>query len=485
MTQLEMEDIQGIVFSGYDGSPSASYLFLEVIDRRRAGEFLTQMASSITTGAIRSQTTINLALTAGGLAALGLPNAWLATFALEFRQGMSGSEHRSRILGDVIESDPKQWSWGTTTRRQIDVMLMLFAPDETSLAAMLSQVRRDCAGALGEVLVRDTVRLADRREHFGFADSIAQPAIAGTRRATPENPGVKAGEFILGYENEYGKMPQGPSVVATLDPEDHLRPLEQGAGKEVRDLGRNGTYLVVRQLEQRVEEFWKAMVEYSSHAGQVDKAKAIRLAAKCVGRWPSGAPLVLSPDDDDTTLSGADDFMYSEADPRGLACPIGSHIRRTNPRDSLEPGPAESLKVVNRHRIIRRGRSYGPPLAPFAEDPDKAERGLLFVCINANIERQFEFIQHTWSNNPKFAGLSEDRDPLIGDQPAAGGTFTIPEVPVRSRLENLSRFVRVRGGQYFFLPSVGAIRFLGACAVSAQVAEIRSVQNGSRPNGRA
>jgi deferrochelatase/peroxidase EfeB len=166
-------------------------------------------------------------------------------------------------------------------------------------------------------------------------------------------------------------------------------------------------------------------------------------------------------------LSENDDFMYSEADPRGLACPIGSHIRRTNPRDSLEPGPAESLKVVNGHRIIRRGRSYGPPLAPFAEDPDKAERGLFFMCINANIERQFEFIQHTWSNNPKFAGLYDDTDPLIGDQPAAGGTFTIPEFPVRRRLENLSRFVRVRGGQYFFLPSLRAIRFLGACAVSA------------------
>ena len=136
-----------------------------------------------------------------------------------------------------------------------------------------------------------------------------------------------------------------------------------------------------------------------------------------VGRWPSGAPLALAPDADDPSLADANDFAYHEDDPRGVRCPVGSHIRRSNPRDSLDPRPgsSRSFEINRRHRIVRRGREYGPPL-PLEEAltaDDSAERGLHFICLNANIARQFEFVNHTWLNNPKFGELVRRRRPVL------------------------------------------------------------------------
>jgi len=474
MAQLETNDIQALVFNAYPKNENAFYVVVEVIDAAKARAWLRQIADALSTGdEQRYATTVNLALTARGLSALGLPEQALRTFSREFREGMAGEEHRSRILGDVDDSCPEDWLWGGTVesrevtgepkaksapRRPVHAMLMLFADSETSLKELLATHRSQYEGALREVFLRDTTWLPDRKEHFGFVDGIAQPAIEGTRRARANS--LKAGEFVLGYANEYDKLPVSPVVAPELDGGGHLPRLS--ADRDERDLGRNGTYLVVRQLDQDVEGFWRAMEEYGkTPAGSVDRDQAIRIASKCVGRWPSGAPLVKSPDRDDPTFANDDDFMYAATDREGLKCPVGAHIRRSNPRDSLEPNPEESLEVVDRHRIIRRGRSYGPYLEKFGKDDAKAERGLFFICINTNIRRQFEFIQQTWCNNAKFDGLYEDKDPLIGDQPKSGGIFTIPEAPVRRRLERLARFVRVRGGEYFFLPSVKAVRFLG------------------------
>ena len=151
---------------------------------------------------------------------------------------------------------------------------------------------------------------------------------------------------------------------------------------------------------------------------------------------------------------------------------MGSHIRRTNPRDSLgpDPGSAKSIAVNKRHQLLRRGRIFGVPVAA-SMDPDEimngdpaGERGLYFICLNANISRQFEFVQHSWSNNPKFAGLYSDPDPLTGTRhsTAEPDAFTIPADPVRQRVTGLPEFVTVRGGGYFFLPGIRAIRYLAA-----------------------
>jgi Dyp-type peroxidase family len=267
---------------------------------------------------------------------------------------------------------------------------------------------------------------------------------------------VAAGEFVLGYENEYGKLPFVPNVAPERDSAGLLPDCQSEGGKR-RSLGHNGSYLVVRQLDQHVFAFWSAMRRAADA-----RFDAIALAAKCVGRWPSGAPLALSPERDDPRLADANTFGYALADRDGQGCPIGAHIRRTNPRDSLEPDPLSSLKVVDRHRTMRRGRSYGTPVDKpwLCESDDGVQRGLMFVGVNANIRRQFEFIQQTWVNNPKFAGLYDEIDPLVGSREGSTSAFSIPSTPIRKRCENLPRFVRVRGGEYFFLPGLRALRYL-------------------------
>ena len=193
------------------------------------------------------------------------------------------------------------------------------------------------------------------------------------------------------------------------------------------------------------------------------------LASKLVGRWPGGAPLTLSPDHDDPQLSTAADFGYFHQDRDGLRCPIGAHVRRSHPRDSLDPNPGtpNSIGIDKHHRLLRRGRKYGEQMAPTAAlaapTGGEDERGLHFICLCANIERQFEFVQHTWVNSPKFDGLYEDPDPLV-----AGGsrTFTVQAVPVRKRYQDLPAFVQTRGGGYFFLPGLSALRYLASLRAS-------------------
>ena len=214
-----------------------------------------------------------------------------------------------------------------------------------------------------------------------------------------------------------------------------------------------------------------------------------------VGRWPSGAPLVETPDRDDPRLGDDNDFGYYHTDPLGLACPLGAHIRRMNPRDSLDPQPGTdaSLAVNDGHRLLRRGRSYGPGTgAPAAAGPaatgnnGHAERlaradvapgsgtGLHFICLVASLIRQFEFVQHTWLNNPTFHGLYDDTDPLIGSRHPRGATFTVPARPVRRRYRDLPQFVRTRGGAYFFLPGISALRYLDQLPADARSASFSS-----------
>jgi Dyp-type peroxidase family len=219
---------------------------------------------------------------------------------------------------------------------------------------------------------------------------------------------------------------------------------------------------VLRQLAQDVSAFWTHLQRIADRSGN-GYGDATALAARMVGRWPDGAPLVLAPNHDDPALSGANDFAYHATDQLGLRCPIGAHLRRAHPRDSLDPNPGSSTSVAidRRHRLLRRGRLYGPRLdrdAALAGGDDR-ERGLHFMCLCASVSRQFEFIQHTWVNNPRFDGLYEDADPLIGP---SGRAFTIQARPARRRLTDLPAFVRVRGGGYFFLPGIRALRWLGS-----------------------
>ncbi|MCU0527329.1 MAG: Dyp-type peroxidase [Elainella sp. Prado103] len=480
MEKLDLEDIQGIIVYGYGKLAAARYLLLQITDRSAGHDWLSSLVDRITSAArnpsVTGQSTcLNLALTASGLTRLGLAAPTLDQFADEFQEGMTFTPHRQRILGDQGESAPEYWQWGGTTTPRIDLLLMLYAIDESTLEQFYQTlVDEFVSHGIQEVKRLDTQRLPDRKEHFGFRDDISDPIIAGTERTgTPENT-INAGEFILGYRNGYGQYTNRPLISPDHDPE-QLLPIDSASG--LKDLGRNGSYLVFRQLHQDVRAFWQFLDQQSRGAqGEPQPQTRLKLAAQMVGRWTSGAPLVATPQQDNADLAEKNDFLYHASDPQGLKCPFGAHIRRVNPRDALEPNPgsAETLNTTNRHRILRRGRTYGQPLAgsmqpedmlnaEAASNPD-LERGIHFICFNANISRQFEFIQHTWVNNPKFDGLYNDDDPLIGDrgqnQTHGVSHFTVQAAPVRKCIAGLPRFVQVRGGSYFFMPGIKAIRFL-------------------------
>ncbi len=233
---------------------------------------------------------------------------------------------------------------------------------------------------------------------FGFADGIAHPAVEGSGipGTNPYEVPLKAGEFVLGYEDEIH------NISAIPQPE---------------VLGRNGTYAVFRKLHTRVAAFRQYLRQHAK-----DRAEEEWLGAKIVGRWPSGAPLALAPDKDDPEL-GVDPkrnnaYMYGD-DPRGLKCPFGAHVRRTNPRDSVIIG------AVRLHRMIRRGTNYGTPLPPGVLEDDGADRGLVFAFVGAHLDRQFEFIQREWVNDGKFIGAPAEKDPLVRSND--GREFTIPK----------------------------------------------------------
>lgn len=461
---LELDDIQGIVGRGYSRHRSARYSVLRINDAAGARKWLgrTALSSAAERGLAPA---LNVALTAAGLATLGVAPTVLAGFAPEFVGGMADPT-RSRVLGDAGVNAPAEWIWGGPATPPIHMIAMLFAADDGELTSAQSALSADL-GAAGfeEVIGLDTSDHGDR-EPFGFHDSISQPVIEGLSRSGPASNTVRSGEFVLGYPNEYGLYTDRPILPAS-SPGAELLPKDP-AGSGGADLGRNGTYVIFRQLRQDVSGFWRYLESVTRNPdGTVNAAAKVHLGARLVGRWPGGAPLVLSPVRDDPALANATEFAYHATDPDGLRCPIGAHVRRSNPRDSLDPDPGtqKSIDVGNRHRLLRRGREYGPPATPEALDrgiDDGIERGLHFICLSASIARQFEFIQRTWVNNPKFSGLYEDADPLVGSRRAGADCFTIPGQPVRTRLLRLPQFVTVRGGAYCFLPGVKAVRYLAS-----------------------
>ena len=470
----ERDDIQGVVASGYGHLPHAAYLLFAVDEPVAAGDWLASLADAVTTARRRvERRALGVALTASGLAAVGLPERVRDGFSLEFTTGMTDDAHRRRILGDVGANAPERWLWGGPGSRAVDVLLLLFGESDGELEAFTEHHLGEARGATLLQRLRATTTTFD---HFGFRDSISQPFIAGLGSGPPAQT-IQTGEFLLGYPNEYGQYTERP-LIDPLEDSTVVLP-NDAAGSGLRDLGRNGTYLVFRQLSQDVPAFWQwADKNVGDANGDSEAGSGAReqlrtaLASKLVGRWPSGAPLTLSPEADDPQLATAADFGYYREDRDGLRCPIGAHVRRAHPRDSLDPNPgtSDSIRIDKHHRLLRRGRVYGERIsqaaaltAPTGGEDD--ERGLHFMCLCASIERQFEFVQYTWVNSPKFDGLYEDPDPLI-----AGGarTFTVQAAPVRKRYRQLPAFVQTRGGGYFFLPGLSALRYLASVRASTR-----------------
>jgi Dyp-type peroxidase family len=452
---VERADVQGLVARGYGRLKEARFVLFRIDHPAGARDWLNTLVPMLTSAADEPEyRAVNIAFTASGARKLGLDHDAVGRFALEFRDGMT-SPHRSRILGDRGDSGPERWAWGGPGNPEIDAVLLVYGRSKVALAETLGRAAPR-HGGVTEIVSLQTATLT-ALEHFGFHDGISQPAVEGlTPRCAPANT-VKVGEFLLGYPNEYGLVPDRALLDSQADP-GGLLPRRAGRA----DLGRNGSYLVLRELVQDVPGFW-GFVERAASGG---RSEAVRLASKMVGRWPGGAPLVAAPEHDDPTLGDHNDFFYHLADPHGLLCPKGAHVRRSNPRGSLapEPGSDRSIAIGKRHRILRRGRQFGTwvsPLVPDVDAPrgDDEARGLYFICLNANLARQFEFIQHTWLNNPKFDGLYDDTDPLVS---TASTTFTALAEPFRERITGVPSFVTVRGGAYFFLPGIRAVRYLAS-----------------------
>jgi Dyp-type peroxidase family len=436
--RLELDDIQSGALHERPSPYVGAYLLLRVDDRHAGRELVRRLRSHVDSARPSSDPAadawVTVAFTYQGLKALGVGQDSLASFAPEFRQGMAA---RAEMLGDVGVSSPENWEKPLGTH-DVHVALAVLSPDPARLERLLEQARRAQQTLPGVELIwrQDCYQLPTGRTSFGFKDGIGQPAVEGsgvpaTNRG--EEP-IKAGEFILGYPDETGSLP--PMPVPDV-------------------LGRNGTYLVFRKLHTRVAAYRRYLREKAA-----DRADEALLGAKIVGRWQSGAPLALSPDCDDPQL-GADrrrnnDFAYSD-DLRGFKCPAGAHARRANPRDALDNDGNVDVRL---HRMIRRGTSYGPMLPEGVFEDDGVDRGIMFVFAGAHIRRQFEFVKTQWLNDGIFIGAPAERDPLVGPNDGTG-MFTIPQHPIRRRLQSLPPFVVTRGGEYCFVPGLRALRWLG------------------------
>jgi Dyp-type peroxidase family len=459
MTEIDVSDIQGFALKGYN-FPSARFLLLQLGAPEAARAWMTKLLEVITTGerwdnTKRPVSTVTVAFTFQGLVQLELPRASLLSFPIEFQQGM---RERKDILGDSGKNAPENWDaawltghihawlgvYGRTPEdledRCTDMLRMM---EETQGAQML-QAQDACA-----------ISIAGKpspKEHFGYRDGFGNPDFKGAERECVPGQGklnehgaweaLATGEFLLGYADEAGELPVAPIP--------HL-------------LGRNGTFMIYRKLHQNVESFRAYLEEKGrQYAGGKEK-----LAAKFVGRWRDGTPIELSPDRPDPAIVNDDnknnDFRYA-GDLKGTRCPVGAHIRRVHPRDAF----GFNGGLINRRRIMRRGITYGEYVPEGQRVSDAEERGVIFMALNASIFRQFEFVQQQWIEYGNDAQQGNDKDFLLGNH-GGKGRFVIqgstdPQNPPFI-CGGLPNFVELRGGDYFFMPSLTALAMMALNSV--------------------
>jgi Dyp-type peroxidase family len=434
---LDLHEIQATVLRQRPAPYLGTHVLLRIDDARAGREILRRLTLHVDSAAgwwKAASAWLSVAISYAGLEALGVPRGSLDSFPEAFRVGMAA---RARQLGDEGVNDPKNWErpFGTG---ESHIGLSAFSDSEDKWRRIVATAREQYESFPGVrvLFTQDFGAQPGDLNPLGYKDGIDQPVIEGSGVEPLPGQGrpIKAGEFILGYPGEAGvplPMPQ-PDILA-----------------------RNGTYVGLRKYQSRVGAFNR----FLRANGRTEEEQEL-LAAKLVGRWRSGAPLTLAPDADNPAL-GADpnrnnDFNYAN-DPRGRQVPLGSHIRRMNPRDT----ELSRLTDVNIHRIIRRGTTYGAPYDANAlsEQDDEIPRGAYFLFISAKAMATIEFLQQEWINDGNFIGAGNERDPIIGLQ-EKDATFTIPKEPVRRRVHGIETFNVLRGGEYFFMPSLSALRWL-------------------------
>lgn len=444
---VDTKDIQSLVFSGHGRLRHAVAAWLTADDRQTAKIALqdlveTRVAFGI--GRDPNVPAVQILFSSAGVKALDAGRDRLQSLSRPFQQGIV-SPQRSRALGDAEQNDPQNWLWRDSNSH---ALIFVYAIYEDAARSECNRLLQGLAPAWKIERICSIRQPTDFREPFGFRDGLSSTRVdIGNGKSPP--PGVALlppGEIVLGYHTAAGTLAR-PSAFA-----------------------RNGSYAVVRQLDQDVEGFWRFWLSRGA-----DEKEAIWLASKAVGRWPNGMPIsgsipIDEPLYDEKIAKGKLSF---KDDLHGDRCPLGAHIRRANPRDGMRIDPELSLELISHRRLMRRGRVYGPEPDPAwypqkmrlntkhssVNDTPDTNPGLLFICLCADITRQFEFVQQTWLNNPKHADLYDEVDPITAGQGIIGESkrFSIPRAPFRLRISDVRRWVTVRGGGYYFLPGRQAL----------------------------
>lgn len=466
--RVDLADLQGNVLAGYN-YPQAAHLFCRVDDAAAGRAWLRTLAPRVTNAepwtSGKPDVTVNVALSCAGLAAVGVPPADILKLPKEFQAGMAG---RAARLQDTGADDPTNWQPGLDDRTAhllVTVHVRLTSKEAPrALDDALATLTRPAGVTV--LATERTALLEGGREHFGFGDGLAQPDIdddvagpynglgtpSARRRGADGWAPVAPGEFVLGYPDEDGDVPAGP---APLD--------------------RNASFMVVRKLDQHVAAWERQLLRWAGG----DAEHAEWLAAQVVGRWKNGTPVASSPSAPNPLLDQLPDALNREQrhdrftflndfrfgrDPQGDRCPVGAHIRRANPRDAFGDG-----RLARRHRLIRRGMPYGTEAtaAERLDDSRSPPRGLLFVCLQASIARQFELIQGDWLQDGDAFGLGTQKDTLMCAGAPEGrmlvGGSRSREAGGRAQLLTAhERTVTLRGGGYYVVPSISALGALGA-----------------------
>jgi deferrochelatase/peroxidase EfeB len=499
---------QGLVVTGFSTLPTGRALMLQFTWAGTAGgawlKTLETVAPVSDAHGKKARATA-LAFTHAGLAKTTLTQASLDSFAAPFREGMM-QEDRLRRIGDrregkwlktVVPEGPR-WSANTPQRGAmasaadvpadaktatghpeeqnptpltVHALLLLYDTDEDSATAWAAQVAAALAPHGIAVVHQLPLDLREdakgiAREHFGFADGVSQPipyddeAVVQPEGAPKVDTlhGIPLGDILLGFPNSHREVAPTPYAPPQGMPSDAgLRPHPLADG--FLDLGLDGSYMVVRELKQDVAKFWNSLESGTAHIRERDPQNSAHvtadwLAERVIGRDRDGA--LLCPMGTLTPVVG-NDFTFFDRDRHGHGCPVGSHVRRANPRDGLAPDASQKatlLQAANNHRLLRRGRKFGSTIQDERKD-DGVDRGLLFICLNTDIGRQFEFVQQTWLLNLNFATLYDETDPLLGPP----GQMTIRDGDLRRRVD-VETYIQMAGGDYFFLPSLPALRYL-------------------------
>ncbi len=499
-SNLELQDIQGILKSGYRKLKASSFVLLRIVNTDAAAKYLLEEVIRHIVKAGESKEVkilsdelkfaIHLAFTNTGLQRF-LPEQVINAFSRPFTEGMvyngAGAMirrnnktfyERECILGDIGPNSRSSWKWGIG-EKTVDCMLMLYAEDESSLKELKAGLFDNLKNkGVEEIVTLTTNTFEIEKEHFGFKDGISQPAIRGFKEALGAKDSLNLiypGEIILGYKNEYGSYAPTPFI---NECENSILTHKVPGESTKLDLGKNGSYLVIRQMEQHVERFWRYMYDHSIEKAATKEEAAILLAEKMVGRKLDGTPLSSK-----NSGKNQNEFDFRD-DTLGQGCPFGAHIRRVNPRDQTHAGRSRALSgdISKKHRMLRRGRIYGEPLAnnfdvkamieksknATIEDLENwsGTRGLHFLALVSDINRNFEFVQNAWCNTPTFAELTDETDPIIsGTLPFSEGLphFTTPQKLIRNRYKDVPPFTRVVGGAYFFLPGIKALNYILEC----------------------